>query len=527
MENENKRAMKNRIKNLMKAVVFTVIGGILLYNAGQVLGRVDGTYMCKTGSQYVQKHKNDYDVLFLGTSVAATNVSNQELFERYGIAGVSIGGPVQPIYQTYYLLKDALRFQDPKVVFYVPNSLFQTEEYIKYHMGLSADTFIHYTADSIASPGIKYEMLKTTKTYLPDIDMKEYFSKIYHNHGKWESVTPDLLLGKVEEDYINGNMALYTTAEGYAGPEEITDYSVYQPADIEEDNMEFLDKMIRLCEENNTDFVLVNMCAYFTPEEIRRLELLSEEYQVPFLNISEKEIGFSRSYDMNDGVHYNLSGAIKVTGYIGDWLTDHYQLTDHRGQKEYDFLQRQSEVFGQQKDAMEMKVSLLQSVSLSEYLYRLSRADLKDFAVLVSVCGEVNGFGEQIRSSMEDLGLEQLAGLQPGDNYCALICGQQVQEMAQKEECQIQDNVNGHSYLVKSGGTEDQDQCSAKIDGKEFLQKGNGINFVIYHIPTGVLASSVYFDMGTQENPPQSRIVQENAESRQAETDANIWQEFL
>ena len=76
--------------------------------------------------------KDTVDVLVLGTSHAGMNVSTKTMWDEYGIAGYRYWGSIQPIWNTYYYLLDALKYQSPKVVLMDAHSLTFQQEYGTY-----------------------------------------------------------------------------------------------------------------------------------------------------------------------------------------------------------------------------------------------------------------------------------------------------------------------------------------------------------------------------------------------------------
>ena len=54
------------------------------------------------------------------------------------------------------------------------------------------------------------------------------------------------------------------------------------------------------------------------------------------MNLSLEDIGLDWNTDTKDGGdHMNSAGAEKVSAYLADYLKDNYELTDHRGDKDY------------------------------------------------------------------------------------------------------------------------------------------------------------------------------------------------
>ena len=56
------------------------------------------------------------DVVMMGTSHIHCGVNTALLWEKYGIAAYDYSGAEQPLWMTYYYLKELYKYQDPKVV---------------------------------------------------------------------------------------------------------------------------------------------------------------------------------------------------------------------------------------------------------------------------------------------------------------------------------------------------------------------------------------------------------------------------
>ena len=64
---------------------------------------------------------------------------------------------------------------------------------------------------------------------------------------------------------------------------------------------------------------------------------LAEKNKIVYLDLNlVEEIGINWKTDTKDaGDHLNFAGAKKVTKYIGKYLNEKFQLTDHRGDAKY------------------------------------------------------------------------------------------------------------------------------------------------------------------------------------------------
>ena len=65
-------------------------------------------------------------------------------------------------------------------------------------------------------------------------------------------------------------------------------------------------------------------------------EILADELNVPYVNLFDVEGLVDFQTDCYDATsHLNPDGATKVTAYLGEWLTAHFNLADKRGDARY------------------------------------------------------------------------------------------------------------------------------------------------------------------------------------------------
>ena len=97
--------------------------------------------------------------------MAVINISNEELYLNYGISSMTLGEPEQPLFLTYYTLKEALNYQNPKVVLFDIQSLFYSEQFIKEKFLSDERHYIHFSLDGMRNIKIKKMALEEAKKY--------------------------------------------------------------------------------------------------------------------------------------------------------------------------------------------------------------------------------------------------------------------------------------------------------------------------------------------------------------------------
>lgn len=507
----------------MRALFFVCIGCVLFACVRNVLAVPLGTsWASRTGMDEVHAYPWQYDAFFIGTSTSIANISNQELYEAFGIAGVSIGEPEQPAYLSRYTLEDALLCQRPAVVFFDTKAIFYSESDAKDKAVERADGILHYSIDAIRSPLVKRKVLKQVKEYDETLDEWDYFSVLYYAHENWKRLTEQHFTGYGPKDCMNGNIASFSVTDGVsrqAYEESSPDDTVKIHADMEK----HVAAMNRMCQDAGAQLVLITGYVS-TKANHKAAAQLAQKYGIPYIDMNEaaSEMGFDNKMDLADGVHFNLSGAVKWTSYLGAWLAGTQNLTDKREDAAYARYEEQRELFAAQKSFMDTKHKLLGAVTFKKYLQALQELEKSDYIVFFAVQEDAySALDEEGCALLKALGLTKDLRGQSGAGYAAAISDHGIsEELSADGEATAEGMEEKLSYQVTGGGK----QPSICINGSEYMQKGRGINIVVYHRQLAQAASSVYFDTGALADPPAGRFVDSSSRAAQKQTDVNVWE---
>ncbi len=276
---------------------------------------------------YTEK-KNSLDVLFLGSSHMLNGVSPMELWAEYGMASCNLSENGQLLPVTYYVLMDALDRQNPKLVVLdvykvVQDTLFDTKSYL------------HTSIDCMPMGPAK---LQAVYDLLPPGERMEFLFDIVLYHDRWKE------LGGIERDErdpdFKGYSPLYGT-ESHEGFQILPESETAPPPEVA---VEYLRKIVELCRDRGVELLLV-ATPFTTPvsdgmDRQRRLNAVSElaeEWNVPFINMMYRldEVEFDLSADLADTYHANVSGMRKITGFLGEFITERYDIPDRRGDEKY------------------------------------------------------------------------------------------------------------------------------------------------------------------------------------------------
>ena len=100
------------VKTFVQVVVSVLLLAIMVLYTSKILERKDA---------YVKyeaffKEENDFDVLFFGSSNMQHMVIPLQLWNEYGITSYNFGNTSERLPVTYWTIKNALEYTNPKVV---------------------------------------------------------------------------------------------------------------------------------------------------------------------------------------------------------------------------------------------------------------------------------------------------------------------------------------------------------------------------------------------------------------------------
>lgn len=290
---------------------------------------------------YEEAKKHDFDVVFAGSSHVIDGVYPMELWNDYGIASYNLGVHGSLVPTTYWTVRNMLDYNTPKLL--VLDCGLAGEE-TKTNVSYS---FVHQAFDAVPLSVNKvraiYDLLNdpvmdakiasgeavVTEKRIPGGLLWNY--SVYH--GRYDELT--------EEDFVpaeNRNRGAETKV-GLAIPNKMPEYSEDLFLEKETVGIEYIRKTIELCKENNIEILLTYIPFPYTEIDIKAANTISNvanEYGVGYINFLNMNV-VDFDVDMFDpDSHLNVSGARKITNYIGQYIKDNYDIPDERENPEFD-----------------------------------------------------------------------------------------------------------------------------------------------------------------------------------------------
>jgi len=362
-----------------KGIIFKIIGTVITICITACLLCYCTNLMERKASDQKYKaffdQKEDFDVLFLGTSHVINGVFPMDLWNDYGIVSYNCGGHANQIATSYWVMRNVLERTTPKVVVIdcleIENNQKTFTDFSYLHMSMDAfplsvtkikaiwdllddpffETYQPEDADESAgvnSPdlngkdGVAEEAgLVDEAKEEQDVDESEAYEKeprtkiallwdyaVYHS--RWSVI--DEYDFRPEVKYEKGAESRLAVAPRDLS--RIPENEKIQPGTTGD---LYLRKMIEYCQERGIEVVLTFLP--FPANEMQQKAAnyiydLAEEYQVEYLNFLDLDV-INYHTDLYDEDHVNPSGARKVTDYLGQFLTANYDIPDRRQDSAY------------------------------------------------------------------------------------------------------------------------------------------------------------------------------------------------
>lgn len=327
------------IIRIWKLICFCVLtAGIWhIVNWTFVIKREDGITVMRTF--YAQK-KNTVDVLFLGTSHAGTNIDLPLLWRKAGISSYALWGSIQPSWNTYYFLREALKTQTPKVIVY--------DVFV---LGLGESELYSDEARQVTNiAGMNYSLnrLQSALVTGPQQRQADLFLGLPLYHSRYDELSaydfkfyPWSEGLEEQKGYVPRYGSNWTVDLNYEETGEV--------AKLSDKQEEYFIKIIEFCEEKKIPLILtVTPTANRAGEQAayNRVREIADEYGLPFYNLNQmdQELDFSTSDFSYDDTHLNTQGARKVASFLLWNVFPSYSLEDHRFDPLYDSWNRYSAI---------------------------------------------------------------------------------------------------------------------------------------------------------------------------------------
>ncbi|MCH4192237.1 MAG: hypothetical protein LKF52_08005 [Butyrivibrio sp.] len=437
-----------------------------------------------TYSDFYKLEKDTADVLFLGSSHSVTAFIPQELYDKYGITSFNMGCEQQSLLLSYYWLQEALKTQKPKVIV--------LDTYILHTYKGAVGQPLNCTEATIRKSMDSMHWNQNKRRAISDIckadDTQSKLSFYLPNvrfHTRW--------YGLAENDFTAGQLSSHPGMFGFSAMSNI-DGTKFTPlkAGTSGDTeamvplmKSYLDKIVLLCRQQNIPLVLVK-----TPSSAQTIgrhnstQEYAAENNLPFYDFNMSDLYAAAGYDvptMNES-HLNIWGAIKITDYIGQLLTEQYGLSGHTDAQWSD---AENNYQGVKKDC-----DLVQINEIHDYLSQLLD---KRYSIFIVTQGNVTDLADtETAREVQALGFKADLTQMTGKTYfygvdTPLGNSENMSGESIKYKGSIRSGKSVYTLATASNVS------SVQIDGREYVSSGRGIHVVVYDNDREQVVDSVCF----------------------------------
>lgn len=301
---DNNSTQNNTYSNIIKAACF-LFGAIIITSLlCPLFNRKDGLYVYDSLAVRVKcddikaEPDNSIQIIFLGDSESYSAFFPEYLKEKYGYSSFVCGTAAQKICDSYAILHENFKTQSPNIVVLETNNLFRK---------LSP-------ADDHWDPVMNICLEKVP---------------LFTYHSEWKPWVRSVMPQKREQKRrANRGFVKRITSKAYTGGKYMK--KTQKATKIDDDVKEYLAEINKLCREHNATLVLVSVpsAKNWNYKKHNSVDEWALDNSVPFIDLNlEDGLNIDWEKDTKDGGdHMNLSGAEKVTEYIGKYFKENYDI---------------------------------------------------------------------------------------------------------------------------------------------------------------------------------------------------------
>ena len=380
---------KRRIYGLIKLITFLLILFICLEFINNIVRKKEAYY--KMNDFFEQKE--NFDVLFFGSSHSYMTVYPIELWGNYGIVSYNMGQTASTLAISYYNMLLAMKKTKPKLV--VIDSYFTHIDEKVFNNNFSNS--MHYTFDPYP---LSYTKFLAIKDLCQDRRFDESIAEFLFNfsiyHNRWDELSKEDF--KENKSYIKGAQ-IRTKIVKSNKMSNYEDVEIYK--EQENVNMLYLRKIIEYCNDNNINILVTYNPYPATNKEIaisKYIQNICNDYNVNYINFLATNI-INYDIDCHDkNSHLNQSGARKVTDYLGKYIMENYDIPDQRRNEAYNFWNQDYDEY------IDFKINNLKDneKNLNNYLMLLYGEKDIDYKITISSKRKIEE-GSTLKNLLENL----------------------------------------------------------------------------------------------------------------------------
>lgn len=336
-----KKSVNNRIKIILKIFIYILlIYIVLLYMS----------YIFLPNETVKYYYRKNVDIYFVGASGFQTGIIPMQIYDQIGVTSDNISGGEVQLPMDYYLIKQNIKINKPKIIFLDSETFYATE--------MQSRELMHTIVDKYPLNLNKLEFVNEI-AYKMDLSEKiTYLFPFFRFHDRWNEFKVENLKYHFYE-YISYNHGFVLQTNIIDSKYLNKDYM--SKADNENEMKDlytanyseiYLKKIKELCEKEDIDLVLLVLPRQnWSMVKHNILQKIADENNLRLIdmNLLFNELNFNQENDLMNDNHVNLNGAIKASNYLASFITENYEMKNHKNDLKYDNWNKDLEKYNKEK----------------------------------------------------------------------------------------------------------------------------------------------------------------------------------
>lgn len=311
------------MKNLVKIILFIVLF-IFIWNIVFSILRIQKNSI----ELFYDEPKNSLDVMYYGSSSTYAFYNAPLAYNEFGFTTGIRASDGQPFNALKYLSMESLKYQNPKV------SVFDVDS-IAYNATIVNEGDIRKVIDNMKMSKIRMDLTDELLDFYIDSDAEKlsYYLPFLYYHSSWKDLNSDkLYANKLFKGSILSKLSVSVE------PQEKQEW-VVGDAKLTDNEYKMINDLIKYINDSKINAIFVISKRRFSDEAMQKfntLTKLANQGNIKVINFNLLD-DFDVNYetDFYNRNHLNTSGSIRYTLYLANYLKEHYNLDDHRGDKKY------------------------------------------------------------------------------------------------------------------------------------------------------------------------------------------------
>lgn len=281
------------------------------------------------------------EVFFVGTSGFSRAISPMELFEKKGIASYNLSNTWAQIPLDYFVIREYAKDSKVKLIVLDMETFFDEE--------LQDLDTVHHTLDEMNLDSEKIGLIESGVWDMTLADKISMAAPLFRYHDRWSEASP--------EEYRKGKKI---SCDGWNCYGYLYDYNVFRETDLKYEmgydyeknrSLEYLLKIRDYCNQNGIELLLIMPpWQRFDDDQYELMERVVRENGFKYESFrKETEKLLDKEEDFANSGHLNISGAIKYSNLLANYLSNNYDLDDYRGNDEYNKWSSDLEIYNREK----------------------------------------------------------------------------------------------------------------------------------------------------------------------------------